>query len=39
VQWGGVPPGKAQRAIDILLDLEQMVTADELMGCLSAGRA
>jgi 2-methylcitrate dehydratase PrpD len=38
-EWGRVPPGKARRAIEILLDLERMSTADELMSCLSAEHA
>ena len=33
--WGGVPAERSRRAADILLDLERMITADELMSCVS----
>nr|AHZ45667.1 MmgE/PrpD family protein [uncultured bacterium] len=35
-QWGGVPPEKARRAVDVLLDLERMGRPDELMNSLTA---
>jgi 2-methylcitrate dehydratase PrpD len=34
-EWGGVSADKSRRAADILLDLERMSTADELMSCVS----
>ncbi len=33
--WGGVSPQKAERAAAILLDLENVASATELMGCIS----
>lgn len=36
-QWGGIPRDKARRAIEILLDLERMNDADELMRCIGTG--
>lgn len=38
-EWGRVSPKQAERAIDILLDLERMSTADELMNCVTCARA
>lgn len=34
--WGGVSPQQARRATDMLLDLEHMQTAHELMSCISS---
>jgi 2-methylcitrate dehydratase PrpD len=35
-QWGGVPRSKAQRAVEILLDLDRAESVDELMSCIIA---
>ena len=37
-EWGGIAADKARRAADIMLDLERMSSAAELMSCVSRER-